>query len=223
MQKFAGDVKKARTFADDAVSRAQGSGDFIDKTAFQRGTVGDKVRQSEYIRAASALQGYMLAKGNIAYEQIRTKRPHKLAENMVMLFVVDAMLAQVIRHGLPEDEDKDGWRIDDFIARAAKEGGSAVMGTVPGLGALASELRGYDSKGVVASAMESVANAYEQTSQGKLDKALVKSYAQLAGFAFGFPAGAFKSLVETMAAMRTAQARAPADVSGKDWAEDAAK
>src|SRR3546814_10553749 len=83
--------------------RAQATQEFVDKTPLQRGTLSDSVRQSEYIRATTALASYMLAKDNIAYERTRVTDFRKPAQalkwggDMVTLFAVEALITPAIR------------------------------------------------------------------------------------------------------------------------------
>src|SRR3546814_20820256 len=80
LELFGGDVDRARSYADDVIVRAQATQEFVDKTPLQRGTLSDSVRQSEYIRATTALASYMLAKDNIAYERTRVTDFRKPAQ-----------------------------------------------------------------------------------------------------------------------------------------------
>src|SRR3546814_18002997 len=80
LELFGGDVDRARSYADDVIVRAQATQEFVDKTPLQRGTLSDSVRQSEYIRATTALASYMLAKGNTAYERTRVTDFRKPAQ-----------------------------------------------------------------------------------------------------------------------------------------------
>src|SRR3546814_214316 len=114
LERFGGDVDRARSYADDVIVRAQATQEFVDKTPLQRGTLSDSVRQSEYIRATTALASYMLAKGNIAYERTRVTDFRKPAQalkwggDMVTLFAVEALITTAIRGNWPDDDDEDG-------------------------------------------------------------------------------------------------------------------
>ena len=205
LEQFNGDAKKARAYADDVVARAQGSGEFSDKTAIQRGTLGENVRQSEFIRTLSALQGYMYAKGNVAYERTATTNFRNLGEafkwggDMVLLFAVEAMIAGAIRGMWPDDEDEDGSRLDDVALWTVKETGANLFGSVPGLGGMVTEIRGYDSKNVVGSMWEAVGNTVEQAQQGEADKAAVKAAVVLAGYGAGVPSSQINKTVDAIA------------------------
>jgi hypothetical protein len=211
MELFDGDVAKARAYADDVVARAQGSGEFVDKNPLQRGTIGDTVRQSEYIRATTALMGYMIAKSNAAYARTKVtnfrsfREGVKWAGDMANLFVVEALIVAIIRGQMPGDDDEDGSTVDDWLAMAAKEGASNLFGGIPGISQAVSELRGYDAKGIVSSAWESVGKAIEQAKQGELDKAAVKSGVTLAGFATGLPSSQINKTIDAIAAKQDGQ------------------
>ncbi|TWT23607.1 hypothetical protein FQY83_02970 [Luteimonas marina] len=196
---------KARAYADDIVSRAQSSGDFIDKTAIQRGTLSEGMRQSELIRATTVLQSYMTAKWNAAYERTARADLRSLrggmawSMDMLSLFVVEGMVAAIIRGQWPEDEKDDGF-LDDLASMVAEEGLSALMGGLPGLSIAASELRGYDSKGVLADAFEAVGRSWTQIEQGELDGAFWRSQVTLAGFAFGIPSSQLNKSLQAIEA-----------------------
>ena len=198
-------VAKARAYADDIVSRAQSSGDFIDKTAIQRGTLSEGMRQSEIIRATTVLQSYMTAKWNAAYERTARADLRSLrggmawSMDMLSLFVVEGLVAAIIRGQWPEDERDDGF-LDDLASMATEEGLSALMGGLPGLSIAASELRGYDSKGVLADAFEAVGRSWTEIGQGELDGAFWRSQVTLAGFAFGIPSSQLNKSLQAIEA-----------------------
>lgn len=197
MAKFGNDVARARAYADDVVTRAQGSGEFIDKSPLQRGTLGDNVRQTEWIKATTMLQGYMIAKGNLAYEQTRktnfrdARQAMKWAADMVMLFSVEGLLTAALTAKLPKDDEDDGlW--DDLGEWAIKDTLSTFFGVIPGGGVLVDQFRGYDSSGVVAGAWKAYAELLEQLTPGEdgqvdLDKGVVKAAVSVAGVTLGLP------------------------------------
>lgn len=154
MDEFGGDVAKARAYADDAVQRAQASGEFADKSALERGTFGDNVRQSELLRGTTALMSYMIAKGNVVYERTRQtsfRNPGqvgRLAVDLTSLLVIENLLIAVLRGGLPSDEDEDGI-LDDAAAWFVKEGALGLLSTIPIVSQSATTLRGYDAQGVI--------------------------------------------------------------------------
>lgn len=210
MAQFGNDVVRARAYADDVVTRAQGSGEFIDKSPLQRGTLGDNVRQTEWIKATTALQGYMIAKGNLAYEQTRKanlrnpRQAMKWAADMVMLFSVEGLLTAALTAKLPKDDDDDGlW--DDLGEWALKDALSTFFGAIPGGGVLVDQFRGYDSSGVVAGAWRSYAELVEKLTPGEdgavnLDKGVAKAAATAAGVTLGLPSTQINKTIDAIAA-----------------------
>lgn len=206
LERFGGDLDKARAFADDIVSRTQGSGEFVDKTAIQRGTLSEGIRQTEYIRGTTMLMGYLLTKQNAMVGITRRTDFRKPKEallwfaNMLNLYVWEGMAAMLIRGGWPSDEDDDGSTVDEWIAAAATEAAGTLFGAIPGVSMGVSELRGYDAKGVVADAWESVGRALQQIRQGELDTAFFKAHISLAGFALGVPSSQINKTLDAIAA-----------------------
>lgn len=212
---FGDDRTKVLAYADDAVERAQGTQEFTGKSPLQRGTLGDNVRQSEMIRAATTLMGYMIAKGNVAYE--RTSRTNfrdpvqafNWAGDMAMLFVIESLLVGLIRGAWPGDEDKDGSRWDDLMAFAATEGLFGVIGSTPGLGMFSSQMRGYDGGGAVASLFGNIFDVYQQAEQGEADAAAVKASVKLAGATTGIPSGQINKTIDAINAASGGKTIAP--------------
>lgn len=226
MEQFAGDVKKARAYADDIVSRAQGSGEFMDKITLQRGSLGDNVRQSEWIRAATTLQGYMITKHNALIERtLKAKKGvdgfnaksvwegMKWAGDMANLLLIEAIVVAAIRGALPSaDDDDDGDGItDEWLAFAGSESLGNLFGGIPGLGSMMTELRGYDSKGIVAGMWSEVANVIEQSKQGELDKALVKAGVKATGYASGIPSSQINKTIDAIQAEQDGEDVSPLD------------
>lgn len=193
LDQFDGDLTKARAYADDAVQRAQASGEFMDKSAIERGTLGENVRQSEFVRASTALMSYMIAKGNAVYERTRTtdfRNPGQVARytvDVVALFVIEQLLMDAVRGGLPSDRDDDGSTWDDWLAYLGGSAVSNVLGTLPGIAQLASEMRGYSAQTMVQRFYHLVAGFEHQIEQGEADKAAVKSAVSVAGAVTGLP------------------------------------
>ncbi|MFT4247685.1 MAG: hypothetical protein QM581_06550 [Pseudomonas sp.] len=198
------DLGKARQYADDVVARTQGSGEFIDKNAIQRGTLSENMRQSEWVRATTTLQGYLIAVQNAAYERTRRtnfRNPLQTVNwmvDLVQMLILPGIVTAIIRGQWPKDEDDDGSTLDDWILKSGEDGLATLVGGIPGLSAAASELRGYDAKGVVADAWESAGRAITQAKQGELDKAAVKSAINVASFATGVPASQINTTIDAI-------------------------
>lgn len=210
MARFDNDVARARSYADDVVTRAQGSGEFIDKSPLQRGTLGDNVRQTEWIKATTALQGYMIAKGNLAYEQTRKanlrnpRQAMKWAADMVMLFSIEGLLTAALTAKLPKDDEDDGlW--DDLGEWAIKDALATFFGVIPGGGVLVDQFRGYDSSGVVAGAWKAYADLLERVTPGKdgevdMDKGVVKAAVTAGGVTLGIPSTQINKTIDAIEA-----------------------
>ncbi len=218
LEKFGGDTAKARAYADDVVTRAQGSQDFVDKTPLQRGTLNDSTRQSEWVKSTTMLAGYMLAKGNLIYERTRTtnfrspRQALKWGTHMFMLLVLENLITAALRGKLPNDEDDDGIA-DDLAVWILKEGAFGMLGTIPGLNQLSANLRGYDGGGAVATLFSTIYDAYEQAGQGELDRAAVRVGVDLTGQATGIPSTQINKTIDLIQAERDGR-----DVSALNWA-----
>lgn len=210
MEKFGNDIDRARAYADDVVTRAQGSGEFIDKSPLQRGTLGDNVRQTEWIKATTALQGYMIAKGNLAYEQTRKanlrnpRQAMKWAADMVMLFSIEGLLTAALTAKLPKDDEDDGL-LDDLGEWAIKDALATFFGVIPGGGVLVDQFRGYDSSGVVAGAWKSYADLLERVTPGEdgevdMDKGVVKAAVTAGGVTLGIPSTQINKTIDAIEA-----------------------
>jgi hypothetical protein len=214
MRKLGNDVDAARAYADDLIQRAQGSQDFADKTPLQRGTLDEGVRQSEWVKATTMLAGYMLAKGNAAYEQTRKTNFRKPGQalrwgaNMMSLFVVEGMIAAAIKGQWPDDEDDDGF-IDDLLLAMTKEGGFSLLGSFPGLNTLTSQLRGYDSGGVLGNTAKMTHDLVEQAQQGQMDRALRRQAVKVVGVGTGAPASQINKTWDAIDAARAGKDVAP--------------
>jgi hypothetical protein len=198
LAEFDGDVKRARAYADDTVQRAQASGEFIDKSALERGTFGDNVRQSEIVRTSTALMSYMIAKGNIIFErtgQTNFRNPRQVAKyavDLTSLLVIENLVIALMRGGLPDDEDDDGIA-DDAALWFFKEGALGLLSTIPIVAQSATTLRGYDAQGVV----ERITKAGMKFGKAALEFALddeeltasdLKAGVSLVGMLTGLPA-----------------------------------
>jgi hypothetical protein len=186
MRLFGGDVAKARLYADDIVTRTQGTQEFIDKNALLRGTLHEGMRQTEVLRALMTLQGYMLSKGNLAYrmtaraageplklDAASVRRSFRWTAQMVALFTVDAVLSSLVRNQWPHDDDEDGLDLGDWLLFAGEETGLNILGAFPGGSSAVSGMRGFDQQGVVSAAWSQVGDLATQVQQGEWDRALL--------------------------------------------------
>lgn len=199
LEKFRNDEAKARSHADRMVARAQASGVFSDRAAFERGTLSSDTRQNGFVRLFTALGSYMFAKGNVAYEVYgRTARDVdgmnlkslqaavKGAVDMALLFTVEAIAYNLIKGTLPgmgDDDDDQSWA--KFLAR---ETALSMMSTIPGVRDLGSSLAGFEA-GAYGSVIETFTRPMIQAAQGEADMALFKALSNAAGVATGLPSG----------------------------------
>ena len=183
------DHAQAIQYADRAVSRSQASGVFTERTAFERGTVSKKLTQTELIRSFTPLISYFAAKFNIAYERTKDTNflnPANVAVwswDMITLYAVDALIAGLLTGQIPFDDDDD----ETVTHWLAVQTGSSVITGVPLLREFASEVRGYPSGGVSGNLLAYFKKAYDQTEQGEIDEAFLKSYSNLMGMFFRVP------------------------------------
>lgn len=199
LQKFGNDEAKARAHADRMVARAQASGVFSDRSAFERGTLSSDTRQNGFVRLFTALGSYMFAKGNVAYEVYgRTRRDItganlkslqaaiRGATDMTLLFTIEAIAYNLVKGTLPgmgDDGDDKDWAT--FLARETL---LSMMSTVPGIRDVGSSLSGFEA-GSYGSVIETFTRPMLQAAQGEADMALFKALSNAAGVATGMPSG----------------------------------
>ncbi|MDP6718079.1 MAG: hypothetical protein QGF59_05485, partial [Pirellulaceae bacterium] len=150
MMDFDGDDAKSTLYADRMVARSQGSGNFQERTAIERGTLSHSVRQTEVVRNFSLFLNYFAAKLNIAFERTQNtnfKNPIQVARytaDMAILFFVEGLAAALIREGWPEGEDEDERGLWDMMLQ---EGGKTFAAGVPGLREVVSAAEGFPTGG----------------------------------------------------------------------------
>jgi hypothetical protein len=197
IDKYNGDEAKAITFADRMVARSQDSGLPADRSAFERGTVSESVRQADFIRLFTTLGGYMLTKMNRAYiTSMQAKMGWKDADSgaqkvavathaatdLMLLYLTEAILVGLIYALMADDPDDD-----DMKKLLMRETGSAIVGGIPFIRDGASAFNGYGGGGVYGSVMEAPANFFVQAAQGENDRALRRSIADVIGTITGLP------------------------------------
>lgn len=161
--------EEASIHADRMVARAQASGLYPDRSAIERGTLGRTARQNEFIRLFTALSSYMFAKFNVADEVLgRTVRDIKDedksslfaalkgASDLALLFVVEAILYNLVKGALPGmggDED-EGW-----VEFVAKETAFSVFSVFPFVRDMSSAVQGFGGGGAYGSISETSGRA----------------------------------------------------------------
>ena len=193
MKKFENDEARAVEYADRTVTRAQASGNFQERTAFERGSINSKVRQSELVRSFTALISYFVAKNNVAWERTKKtnfRNPGQVvgwATDMALLYMVEAALVGLIRGQWPDYEEEDEPAVA-LGAYLASEGASAMFAGMPLIREISSEIGGFRGGGVYSSVLGDVGKITEQITQGEIDEALIYSANTLGGTLFKYPA-----------------------------------
>lgn len=192
-----GDEAKAITFADRMVARAQDSGLLSDRSAFERGTLSESQRQSDWIRLFTTLGGYMMTKMNRAYVSMLQARmgwqqadtgaqkvavASYAASSLAMLYLTEAIMVALVYAAMTDEEDKEG--MADLLLR---ETGSAMVGGIPFARDAFSAFAGYGGGGVYGSVMEAPAKFFVQAAQGENDAALRRAAADIFGTVTGLP------------------------------------
>ena len=191
--------EEALYYADAQVERAQTSGLFSDRSGLERGTLGTRTRQGQFVRLWTVLISYMLAKGNIAYEKgvdTNFKDPKQVAmflSDMVLLFAVEGMASALLYGDWPEDEDEDG--DVDVISWAATATVESIASGIPMVREYSGAKYGSGTTPIGALTVD-MWKSIEQLSQGELDEAAVKSVVKTTGTMFHLPASQFNRAVE---------------------------
>ena len=188
-------------YADRMVARAQDSGLFADRAAFERGTLSANTRQSDFLRVFTTLGGYMLTKANRlevltiqTREGIRQARTPKekaavalnAATDLTLLLAFEAViLATVAELAYEDDEDDLSWGA--FVLREAVK---APFAAVPFVRDAVSAFSGFGGGGVYGSVAEIPARLYGQIEQGEVDGPLLKAVGDGVGLVTGLPSTA---------------------------------
>ena len=148
LTQFNGDQTKAVRAADGAVRRSQGSGIFTDRSAFERGNLGQK--QQEILRGFTLFFNYFNTKVNVFIEKTKTtkfKNPIQslvLVRSFIMMFTVEAMVVAYVRGELPADDNDKTW-----LGTIATETFFTTLAGFPIIRELAVEFQGFRGGGPV--------------------------------------------------------------------------
>lgn len=175
-QDLAGLEARATEYADAVVVETQGSGLMKDLAAVERGSVSETHRLMSVVRLFTVFQSYFLTKFNLAYERGAMKdlkKPAdvaKLAYEYATMFIVEAVIGEMILDRLPDfgdgdDEEQAGW----WLFKMAMNNISAqfviareIAGSMQGFGGSPAGLRGLESVG---RALGQVGSAVEKFSE----------------------------------------------------------
>lgn len=200
MEKFGNDEVLAKRHADGRVETTQGSGIFHQRSAFERGSLTQKIRQTEWIKSGSLFSNYFVTKTNRFYE-IHKKSKAKIkpinsakdvantimaaadySTNIALLFIVESALALVVRNKLSDDDTEEEVRdkiLEDSIATFAQG--------IPIVRQFMTSIRGFAAGGVLASVTKDFSDLYDQVKQGEIDEGLITSLNRNLGTYFGYP------------------------------------
>lgn len=179
-------------YADRMVARAQGSGIFSDRSAMERGSLGQNVRQNEVVRSMTTLLSYQIAKFNVAAEKVGStsfKDPLAvihLASDMILLYAMDVAVTMLIRGVWPGGDDDD----ESWLWKLTKKSVSSVLSGIPAMREVTSVFEGFGSGGTIGTLGEAMKRVYDQSAQGEMDAPLIKSVNNLGGILFRYPSSA---------------------------------
>ena len=205
MRRFENDEARAVEYADRMVVRSQASGNFQERTAFERGSINPKVRQSELVRAFTALISYFMAKNNVAYERTKKtnfKNPGQVigwATDMMLLYVVEAAIVGIIRGAWPDEDEAGEEYGPQVLAYLGAEGANSLFAGIPMVREFVSEAAGFRGGGVFSSVVADVAKVTDQIGQGEIDQALLTSANNLGGTLFKYPSGQINKTARALA------------------------
>ena len=200
MQKFDNDDAKATEYADRMVIRSQASGNFQERTAVERGTIHKNVRQTEFVRAFTALASYFMAKTNVAYERTKKtnfKNPASIANwvtDMVLLYAVEAALVSLVRGTWPDEDEGE----EAVLKHLARDTISTVAGGLPFIREFIAEAQGFRGGGVFSTVVGDTGKLINQVGQGEIDAALLRSANNLGGILFKYPSSQINKTVSAI-------------------------
>lgn len=195
MEKYDGDRERALAHADRMVARSQGSGNFSERSMWERGTLHPALRQTELVKAWTGMLSYFLAKNNVAYERLMKanyKNPLSilhLASDMALMYTFEALAGQMLYGGLSSilGKNDDDWQ--KFLKQSAYQTGNSIINGFPILREISGLVQGFQGSGggIIGSQMNAFAQALLETDKHKSAQKMVKAWVNLAGGMFHFP------------------------------------
>jgi hypothetical protein len=188
---------QAVIYADTQVEASQTSGIFSDRSGIERGTLGSRTRQSQFVRLWTTLISYMLAKGNIAYEKHKgtdyrdPKQVMHLATDYLLLFMIEGIASNILYDNWPGDEDEDE-TVAGWVAKVTVD---SVVSGIPLVREYSAAKYGSGQTAVGALVVDAY-KLIEQIKQGELDEPLVKSGVKVVGTLFHLPSSQVNRAVE---------------------------
>lgn len=140
---------EAIRYADLQVERTQGSGLVSTLSKIQRGTLGPNIRLSEFVKVWTTLRSYFYTKMNLAMQRTRQtaqnptpKEVTRLLGDYMLLFWIEAIVADFLLGRLPDDEDDDEAALGMYLLNA---GATTAAAGAPGLDLLYGKTQGFES------------------------------------------------------------------------------
>ena len=183
----------AISLAENAVDRASGSGSFLNRASFERGTSSENVRRTEYIKTFTMLASYVHSKYN-AYLEVKGRTDFSsplqsmlFAGSMMQLFAIEAAMVSAYRAiGDERDDDEPtGKWLGSIIA-------SEITGLHPVTRPLSSYVSGY---GIGATPLGDFADLLAKGAGGTFD--IVSGEGDINDWLKAFDAGATPFMLPT--------------------------
>ena len=197
---------RAVELADQAVLDAQGGGQIKDLAHIQRG--------GPLLKLWTNFYSYFNVTYNLTAESYRrTNFRHPLevgrfAVDMFLLYTAPALLAAAMQEAIKNDCDGD----EECLARKlAGAQASYMLGTVVGLREVGSVVQGYYGYSGPAGTrfFSEIGKVVQQSEQGEVDAALLKSINSSAGILFHYPSGQVQRTVEGVASVADGDIEGP--------------
>jgi hypothetical protein len=187
----------AIVYADAQVQIAQTSGLWMDRSAFERGSTSDNMRQNRYMRLWATLISFMVSRsvnvyleGKILNKDINISSLVNYTLNMVALLVVDAYLVSVLYQKFDDDDD-----LEDMMLTVAKESGLGLIAGIPGVRDI--EAAAYGSGNTaIGTAANDIYHIANQTSEGDFNRKFWRSAIDLFGIMTGAPSSTVNKVID---------------------------
>lgn len=192
---------EAILYADTLVEGAQTSGIFSDRSGFERGTLGNRVRQAQFVRLWATLLSYMLRKQGIFYEKaVKFRRDPSLANaagfatDFMLLFVIEGIASQLIYGNWPGDDDDeiDALELARWTAVATAD---SIISGIPIVREVGTARYGSGNT-PLGTVTKDIYDLMIQTGQMEIDEALIKTGVKVGGTLLHLPASQTNRIIE---------------------------
>lgn len=194
---------ESRKFADSQVEGAQTSGIWVDRSGIERGTLGNRTRQSQYVRLWTTLISYMIRKQGLSYEATQKyKRSDRnvgdaanLAIDYIMLFMVEGIASQLVYGNWPETDDEDEMDTYNIAAWVGLATLDSMIAGIPFLREISTARYGSGNT-PIGSLMKDVFEVIMQAKQGELDEQAITTTISALGTALHLPSSQVNRAIE---------------------------